>query len=194
MWAALRGEKRGKCGGVAMTNSGLVLRRPRVAEEDEFLSAHRATSPGCPFFLHYYSEGMPFSRYLEILSEIEEGRGVEEDHAPSTFLFAFSGLRIVGRTSIRHRLTPTLERVGGHIGYVVVPEFRRRGFATEILQMSLRIARDRLGIRKARLTCDADNWASIRTIEKNGGVLEDVIAGEDLPTPKRRYLIDCSSL
>lgn len=159
-----------------MTDAGLVLRLPSLSEEDEFLSAHGATSPGCPFFLHYYDEGMQFSRYLELLAEIGEGRGVEEDHVPSTFLFAFLGHRIVGRTSIRHRLTPKLERVGGHIGYVVVPEFRRRGFATEILRMSLLIARDRLGIQRARLTCDANNVASIRTIKKNGGVLEDEIA------------------
>ena len=35
-----------------------------------------------------------------------------------------------------------LERVAGHIGYVVVPEFRRQGYATEMLRLSLQIARD----------------------------------------------------
>lgn len=39
-----------------------------------------------------------------------------------TLLFAFVGTRIVGRVSIRHSLNPFLERVGGHIGYVVVPQ------------------------------------------------------------------------
>jgi hypothetical protein len=44
----------------------LTLRLPREDEEQEFLRAHRATSPEVPYFLHYYSDGMPFRRYLEV--------------------------------------------------------------------------------------------------------------------------------
>ena len=47
----------------------LTLRLPRRDEEKEFMRAHRATSPEVPDFLHYYKEGMPFSRYLEVLAE-----------------------------------------------------------------------------------------------------------------------------
>src|SRR5437763_1123439 len=47
----------------------LVLRVPRQSEEAEFLRAHRATSPTARHFLHYYEEGMPFRRYLEVLAE-----------------------------------------------------------------------------------------------------------------------------
>jgi predicted acetyltransferase len=111
-------------------------------------------------------------------------------HAPSTFLFAFLGEWLVGRASIRHRLTPRLERLGGHIGYVVVPEFRGKGCATEILRQSLVLLHQRVGLRRALLTCDEDNAASRRVIEKNGGVLEDVVSGPDLPAPKRRYWIE----
>jgi predicted acetyltransferase len=82
--------------------------------------------------------------------------------------------------------------VGGHIGYVVVPEFRRRGYATTILRLSVQIAREKLGIKRVLVTCDDDNIGSIRTIEKNGGILENVISGPDLHKPKRRYWIECS--
>ena len=167
----------------------LVLRLPTVEEEHEFLSAHRATSPGAPTFLHYYDEGMPFGRYLDLLAAHARGEQLPAGHVPSTFLFAFAGARIVGRTSIRHTLTPDLERVGGHIGYVVVPEFRRRGVATEILRQALLLARNGLGLSRLLVTCDDDNVGSIRTIERNGGVLEDVVAGADVGKPKRRYWI-----
>jgi len=168
----------------------LLLRLPTPDEEQEFLRAHRATSPEVPTFLHYYTEGMPFTTYLEVLAERARGEHLPPDHVPSTFLFAFVEARIVGRVSIRHSLNDFLERAGGHIGYVVVPEFRRRGYATTMLRLSVEIALDKLGIDRILVTCDDDNVGSIRTIEKNGGVLENIISGPDLEKPKRRYWID----
>jgi predicted acetyltransferase len=169
----------------------LELRWPREDEEEEFLRAHHATSPDVPTFLHYYQHGLSFRRYLEILSEQEQGINLPSPgHVPSTFLFAFDGTRIVGRTSIRHALNEFLRRQGGHIGYVVVPEFRRRGYATAILRLALPIARAKCGTDRILVTCDDDNIGSIRTIEKNGGVLEDVVTGPDLKKPLRHYWID----
>jgi len=167
----------------------LVLRFPTPADEAEFLRAHRATSPTVRNFLHYHEEGMSFGRYLEVLTEQERGENLPPNHVPSTFLFAFAGTSIVGRVSIRHALNPFLERFGGHIGYVVVPEYRRQGYATEILRQSLQIARRKLGLERVLVTCDDDNVASIRTIEKNGGILESIVAGPDGDQPKRRYWI-----
>ena len=156
------------------------------------MRAHRATSPDVPSFLHYYTEGMSFRRYLEVLAEQDQGINLPSaQHVPETFLFAFAGSRIVGRTSIRHALNESLERVGGHIGFVVVPEFRRQGYATAMLHSSLQIAREKCnGAPRVLVTCDDDNAGSIRTIEKNGGVLENVISGQGLDKPKRRYWID----
>jgi predicted acetyltransferase len=168
----------------------LELRLPGIDEEQEFLRAHRATTPGTPNFLHYYREGMPFAQYLELLEQQARGENLPSDHVPSTFLFAFDRSSIVGRVSIRQKLNEFLLRVGGHIGYVVVPEFRRRGYATAILRQSLDIAHRRFGLERVLVTCNEDNVGSIRAIEKNGGVLENVVSGPDLVTPKRRYWID----
>jgi len=96
----------------------------------------------------------------------------------------------VGRVSIRHRLNDILLQVGGHIGYVVVPEFRRQGHATAILRLALHFAHDKLGHDRVLVTCDDDNIGSIKTIENNGGVLEDVVSGPGLDKPKRRYWFD----
>jgi predicted acetyltransferase len=169
----------------------LTLRRPREDEEEEFFRAHRATSPEFPSFLHHYQEGMPLRRYLEVLAERERGVNLRSpEEVPSTFLFAFVGNQIVGRTSIRHALTERLLRVGGHIGYVVVPEFRRRGYATTILRLAVQIAHEKYGIRRILVTCDDDNVGSIKTIERNGGILENIVRAPDLDKPKRRYWID----
>ena len=78
----------------------MVLRLPREDEEQEFLRAHRATTPDVPNFLHYYEEGMPFAHYLAVLQQRTRGEQLPPHHVPSTFLFGFDGSRIVGRVSI----------------------------------------------------------------------------------------------
>jgi predicted acetyltransferase len=173
----------------ALSSTQVVLRLPALDEEAEFLRAHRATSPEVPNFLHHYHEGMAFGEYLKVLANHARGENLPPNHVPSTFLFAFAGTRIIGRVSIRHSLNDLLEQVGGHIGYVVVPEFRRRGYATTMLRQSIQIARS-LGIDRILVTCDDDNTGSIRAIERNGGILESIIAVPHLAKRKRRYWIE----
>jgi predicted acetyltransferase len=168
----------------------LELRRPRLDDEAEVMRAGQATTPEVPHFLHHYQEGMTFRRYLEVLDEQERGVDLPPGWVPSTFLFAFVEERIVGRVSIRHHLTDALTHVGGHVGYAVVPEFRRRGYATVMLRLALDIAHDQLGIDRVMISCDDDNVGSIRTIERNGGVLENVVTDPGSATPTRRYWID----
>ena len=58
----------------------------------------------------------------------------------------------------------------GHIGYAVVPWKRGRGYATEALRQLLSEAKAE-GLTYVEITTDADNPASRRVIEANGGVL-----------------------
>lgn len=171
----------------------LTLRVPTEQEEEEVLRARRATLPDVPTFLHAYDEGMPFRRYLDALVSQQRGENLPPGHVASTFLCAFAGPRIVGRVAIRHTLTPALHLLGGHIGYAVVPEFRRQGCATAILRQALAYAREPLGLRRVLVTCDDDNIGSIRVIERNGGVLENLVTAPGSPVPKRRYWIDTTS-
>jgi predicted acetyltransferase len=76
----------------------------------------------------------------------------------------------------------------GHIGYAVAPEFRRHGYATEILRQSLALLANR-GIHRVLVTCDDDNAGSAAVIEANGGILEDLRFKPGDSVPKRRYWI-----
>ncbi|NYG59707.1 putative acetyltransferase [Nocardioides daedukensis] len=83
----------------------------------------------------------------------------------------------IGWLAIRHALNDFLLEQGGHIGYSVRPSRRREGHASRALGLAVPLSRE-LGIDRILLTCDADNDASRRTIEANGGVFEDERVGK----------------
>lgn len=169
----------------------MELRLPTPDEETEFQRAVAAVPADNPTFLHFHRPGMSLVEYLDALRTrapgIDPTPGRE---VPSTFLFAFVDGRIVGRASIRHTLDHPAGQMTGHIGYAVLPEFRGRGHATEILRLAIGHAREHLGIQRVLLTCDPDNHASARVIEKNGGVFEDERHDAATGMHKRRYWID----
>jgi predicted acetyltransferase len=114
-----------------------------------------------------------FAHYVRMmLAEALERTPRPAHFVPATTMWWVDGADYLGRIAIRHRLTPLLTAVGGHIGYDVRPTARRRGHATAMLRAALPVA-NALGIERALLTCDPDNVASRKVIEANGGVFED---------------------
>jgi predicted acetyltransferase len=108
-----------------------------------------------------------------------EQRGVRiKWQVPSTVFWYVSGEHYLGTLVIRHRLTPELAEAGGHVGYHIVPAWRRQGHATRMLAAGLDECR-RLGLRRVLLTCDIENEASRRVILANGGVADGQARGED---------------
>ena len=95
---------------------------------------------------------------------------------------------IVGRASIRFELNAFFETQGGHIGYYVRPEYRRRGYATEILRQALIIARAE-GVGPVLMYCSDNNVGSSIAIERNGGVLDETGLSVDDQVTWRRYWI-----
>lgn len=123
-----------------------------------------AAADGFTFALEY-QPGMSWAEYLRLLEDQRQGVNMAADHVPSTFLAASVADTVIGRTSIRHSLNDYLAREGGHIGYGVLPRYRRRGHATEILRQSLIIARA-VGLDRVLVTCDDSNIGSATVIEK----------------------------
>lgn len=88
---------------------------------------------------------------------------------PTTIFWYISGPHYLGELVIRHKLTPTLAEVGGHIGFSIATPWRRQGHATRMLAAGLLECR-RLGLERVLITCGIDNEASRRVIVANGGV------------------------
>jgi predicted acetyltransferase len=113
-----------------------------------------------------------FATFVSRRRVIREQWGV-----PVTELWFVDGQEYIGTVIIRHRLTAALEHAGGHIGYHVVPRYRKRGHATEMLAQAKPVCRG-LGLTELLITCAENNVGSRRVIEANGGVLQRIIDGE----------------
>lgn len=109
-----------------------------------------------------------------------------------------------GQSSVRPELnTPYLITYGGHIGYSIRPSRRGQGLGKRLLALTLDRA-EAMGLDQVLVTCDADNLASKRIIEVNGGQFEsamsmgpDVLRAEgrtpDGPVDKLRYWVDLTA-
>lgn len=118
--------------------------------------------------------------YIALLRRL--GREPVEPHVPSDYWWIVDDGTVIGFLAIRHRLNDYLLERGGHIGYSIRPSRRRQGHASRAVGLALARCRE-LNIDRVLITCDDDNASSAGTIEKNGGVMEDVRDGV------RRYWI-----
>lgn len=170
-----------------MDEQGVELIAPTAELGAEFLAmAEEYLAAGED---RYKSALEDFPAYLRGLSDGVRGAGLPPGRVPYSTFWLLAGRRVVGRSTVRHRLTPELEHEGGHVGYDVRPSARRRGYGTLLLKLTLGEAR-RLGLRRVFLTCDADNVASAKVIEKNGGVLRDTATSHRSGKPISRYWIE----
>ena len=111
---------------------------------------------------------------------------VGEERVHATHWQIVEGDSYLGAIDLRHHLNAFLLDVGGHIGHSIRPSSRRRGLATWALGEVLPDARA-LGLDRVLVTCDDDTIGSARSIERNGGALEDIRTTD--AGIKRRYWI-----
>jgi len=171
---------------LTFSNMTLLLRAPRLEDEAQVLAAQHAMAHEQFCFALGLAEGAAFADYLTQLEHTRQGLALSEGWVPATFLLAEVAGVVVGRLSLRHELNDFLSRIGGHIGFGVLPEHRGGGHATSMLRAGLQLAAN-LGLTRVLLTCDEPNLASRRVIEKCGGVYSGSYHGPDAELPVRHY-------
>lgn len=95
-------------------------------------------------------------------------------NAPQISYWLIDDGKFIGAFNLRTELNAFLMYVGGNVGYGIAPKYRRKGYATKGLELLISKARD-LGMTKLLIAAREDNIGSWKTIEKNGGVLENII-------------------
>ncbi len=139
-------------------------------QEWQFLTAMPLDTNG---FLNSFS-GKPESEFSDwLMSQVHMANAInlQGNRVPQTSYWIESEQKeLIGFLKIRTRLTPSLLDEGGHIGYFISPKFQGKGYGTQALAASLKQAQLK-GIDLVLVTCDVDNLASKRVIEKNGGQL-----------------------
>ena len=155
----------------------LRLRPLRRDDERAALTAHRELADDDFPFLLGYEDATTWSDHVATWEARSRGEVIAPLSVPGNFLVAVVGGVIVGRASVRLALNEFLFHEGGHIGYCVRPDFRRRGYASQILLQSLVLVRAG-GVEDVLVTCDVDNVGSATVIERAGGVLQNVVTSE----------------
>lgn len=169
--------------------SSLQLVVPVLAHREAALAYRQEHIHYGESYIHGSGDLIHAENYENWLKKITDAQtGAQTGWVNCSTYFAFTGDRIIGTIQIRHTLNDFLLAEGGHIGYGVRPTERRKGYAAAMLALALRKCRE-LGLQKVLITCDKNNIGSARTIQKNGGVLENETAGRNGKIIQR-YWID----
>lgn len=127
--------------------------------------------------------------WLEELEMKSSENTIPEGLVPSTTYLAVreKDNYIVGMIDIRHYLNEFLKQFGGNIGYDVRKSERNKGYAKQMLKLTLEKCKD-LKMKKVLITCDEDNIASEKVILSAGAKFEDIrsLDGKN----KKRFWID----
>jgi predicted acetyltransferase len=104
-------------------------------------------------------------------------RLIQAAHLPNgpqcTYRWIVEDGNVLGGIAVGHQLNEFRLHARGQVGYGVRPSARGRGVATWALGQMLNAARE-VGLTQVLVVCADDNVASVKTIERCGGVLEDI--------------------
>ena len=113
-----------------------------------------------------------YQEWIQKEKKMHLGVDLEKGLVPGTTLLYMMDKEIIGSINIRHCLNEFLYHQGGHIGYSIAPQYRQKGYATQMLKEVLKICQY-WEIWPVLITCHENNIASKKTIEKCGGKFEN---------------------
>jgi predicted acetyltransferase len=127
------------------------------------------------YYYNKYKKALEvFGEYLNDLDKLQRGEELPPDCVPTSNFWLVAEEKVVGVVRVRHFEIDT----AGHIGYDISPDYRNKGYGIKILQLAL-VKASELGIKEVIVTCNIENVASRKIIEKNNGKLLGTIFDEE---------------
>ncbi|OAB38358.1 GNAT family N-acetyltransferase [Paenibacillus glacialis] len=156
----------------------VILKELLIKEAKEIHDMALEIGPGENGFvnsLYTTSEDM-FSEKILRCHDMARGINLESYLVPQTIYWLYIDGYPSGYGKLRHYLNDKLLERGGHIGYVIRPSCRNKGYGILILRELLSKASE-MKIENVLLTCDEVNMPSRKIIEANSGVLTELSEG-----------------
>jgi predicted acetyltransferase len=127
-----------------------------------------------------------FAAWVARPAEPDSAKPIEAGEGRCRYRWIVESNHVLGAIALRYGHNDYV-RWAGHIGYGICPSARRRGLATWALGRMLDEARV-LGLDRVLAVCAVDNVASVKIIERCGGVFEGI--QDTTSGPARRYWIE----
>ena len=130
------------------------------------------------------------AKWLEVVRSYADPATVPEGKVQATQFLAAreSDGKVMAMIQVRHYFNEYLEKYAGHIGYSTRPSERRKGYAKEMLRLTLPFCKE-IGLDRVLISCEPDNPGSRRTILANGGVYESTVHEPNEDIDLERYWI-----
>ena len=143
-----------------------------------------------PLHLKYHTEDL-FEEMLNRVQEVEDGKNLGEFASSTTYwLYDDETDILIGASNLRHYLTEEGLKLWGHIGYGIRPSERRKGYATKLLELTIKEAKDKnININRVLLGAYTGNFGSWKVMEKCGGKFDNVVIEEETGLSVKRYWI-----
>ena len=165
----------------------IKLNNEYIHEIEEFKSEMKEANSswdGCSLIQKYedIQEWVSWVTSLEYLIFSKD----EPNVVPAVQYILVDNDRIIGMFNLRLLLSGVFLEYGGHIGYAIRPSERRKGYAVKGLRLLLEECK-KYGLDRVSITASTNNEASIKTIQKCGGIFKEDFTYRNLP--HKRFII-----
>lgn len=164
----------------------LFLAKPDIKYKksfEKYVIAYREA--GETYYFSMYKQALQnFDGYLKYLNNWLKGIDLKDGFVNTSTFWLIDNNEVVGVTRVRHEEVEG----AGHIGYDISPIYRKKGYGTQILKLALREA-EKIGIKDVIVTCNVENTASRKIIEKNNGRLLGTIFDKEENENLYKYVI-----
>ena len=153
----------------------IILVKPNLALKEKALNyrkEHFQHGETIIYGSELFDKTESYEEWLSAVTKNTDPKTVNENWVVTDTFFAIrkSDDKIIGIIDLRHTLNEFLKDLG-NCGYSVRPSERKKGYATQMLHQLLQVAKE-AGMNALHISVEKENTASIKVIQKNGGVYE----------------------